>query len=370
MIESGTARRWTAFVLLAIFLLVTIAGGTVRAQTPVKLGEVRLGNSIDSCRGIEVATVGEQTFAFASIHKGAVQYVVDVTDPTQPTTCTTIDPPLNDQWNDPLLANGYLFTGHRFGGLNMIDVSDPCNPQVVSTTGTNYHFKGLTFHEILGTPYLFESEHCANQRGGGLRVYDLTLGFLGWVGAALDPNWDGGDLKVTKDLFAYQLDPGRRVSGLEPVQLNVYDVAIADAPKRLGRYSLGNDVANQSSAYDLVLSADERWVLTGNGLDGLHVVDISKRNSPVVTRTFRRQGISIEGLEFLDDEKTTLIVTYRKRNGNRALAAGDVTNLPQMSQVWLGVAEAPSITDVYAHDGVLYVATRDSGIYPELEIWR
>lgn len=364
-------RRPDRFIWLAAFVVtLAVAAAPGEAQVPTRQAEVILSTSPDSCRGVEVASIGGGTYAFASRHAGAVQYVVDVTDPTQPFVCSSIDPPLGDQWNDPRYHGGFLYTAHRGGGINMIDVRDPCNPAVVSTVSSNYHFKGMWVEDTEDSTFLYESEHDASACCGGLRIYDVTLGLLGWVGSSLDPNRDGGALRLTQDLYIYQLDCGRRVSGIEPVQLNIYDVFDTGNPVHIGRYSLGNAVENQSASYDLIITDEQDYLITGNGLDGLHVIAIADRFNPQVVRTFHRDGISVEGVEFLDDGHQSIVVTYRKRNGERALAAALLDNLPQLTPLWVGVAQTATILDVQTHQGTIYIGSRNAAQQPTLQIWR
>jgi len=40
-------------------------------------------------------------------------------------------------------ADGYVYTGHRFGGINMIDVSNPYAPVIVDYRNDGYIHKGL-----------------------------------------------------------------------------------------------------------------------------------------------------------------------------------------------------------------------------------
>jgi len=76
------------------------------------------------------------------------QHMVDVSNPLLPTLTTSYNAPFGDQWFEAEFTpdfGGRLFTAHRGGGINMIDVSVPSAPFAVSSVSTVYHFRGLRY---------------------------------------------------------------------------------------------------------------------------------------------------------------------------------------------------------------------------------
>jgi len=329
----------------SIVLFLAVPEGAL-AQ-PVKTGELRIPQT--SLRGVEIVRTDFQRVAILNAFAGGVLHVVDVSDPATPLPCAQMDPPHGDSFHDSIhAAGGLLFTGHRFGGVNLIDVSNPCLPILVSSADTHYHFKGLElFRDAAGVSYLFESEHNASGRDGGLRIYDVSAGSLDLVGAFLDGHLSAGAIAVRPDGgYVFQFDNGR--NGTEPNTLNVYDVQDKSNPALVvEKLDLGNDPAQRSVAYDMLLSADGSHLLTVNGLDGIKVIDVRDPLRPELVHVHAEPGIRFERLTFVDRRRTLAVVGYRDTStGVRMLAGIHVADLPQLTFQWRDATPSPSIRDV------------------------
>ncbi len=339
---------------------------------PMRIATVALDNTSGTCRGVEVAEIGGTRYAFCSLFDNGRQVGVDISDPANPVSCgVPFNPPFGDQFQDALYFDGYLFTAHRSGGLNMIDVTtSPCSMTTVSSVGTHYHFTGLHGHEESGQKFVFESEHNSGGSSGGLRIYDTTSGSLSLTGSILGNDRDGRDVVVTSDgSYAYQLDGGARSSVDDVMKLNVYRVDDKTAPVFLGRYDLGNTLVRPSGNYDLVLSRDERFLFSANDLDGFRVIDIQDRENPRVVSTNAREGVRVEGVELYNDAGSIAILTYRLPSGRGLMAAVNVSMAPELSLLWKGVGDTSLIYDVTAKDGLIYVASQADDGLPIMEVW-
>ena len=160
------------------------------AQAPAqisKVGEVVLAQN-ESARGVSF----EWPYAYVSLFNDGVQWVVDLTNPFSPTPVTSFNPAFGDQWNENFVQKGRLVCGHRFGGLNLWDVTGV--PFQLDTANTNYHFDGLDILTAASQTLLFYSEDNASNGPGGLRVYDITNNLLTNIGNSVVGNnqRDGG----------------------------------------------------------------------------------------------------------------------------------------------------------------------------------
>ncbi len=116
------------------------------------------------------------------------------------------DLPFNNAF-DMWYGNGFAFTAHRFGGVNMIDVSNPASPFVTSTAPSTYTFAGIM---SVGN-FLYVADHSAGSQPGGMRIFDISANNLNQIGTLFGPplgnggGIDGRDLAISSDnLYAYQ----------------------------------------------------------------------------------------------------------------------------------------------------------------------
>lgn len=315
--------------------------------------------------GVEVA--GD--YAYVSLHASAKQVVVNVKNPYVPQVLSTTNPNLGDQWNDALIFNDCLYTGHRGGYLNMMDV---CNPSAglptVSSLDTSYHFKGLAGLNEGGKAYFFYSESEAYSSTGGLMVFEVQDGSLVQVDSALSTELDGAAVVVTSDgQWAYQIDGGNRPVTSVPVSLNWYDVTDKTNISLSGNIGLG--CTDQCHDGDLVISPDENYLFAAAKYDGLKVIDISDKANPVWVNTYGDPGIRFSCLVYRG--KTHLIcLEYRQSDSTFRIVERRAKNpdvqLPKMRSTKMTMS---SVKDIFAANGFLYIAGRSADQVPLLQIW-
>jgi len=318
-----------SFSLSLIALLALLAAPRGQAQILHKVGELPIAWQ-ESVRGVSFAYPD----AYVSRFRGGVQYRVDLVDPAQPALLTSFNPSGGDVWNENLLYQGRLITGHRAGQLNLWDVSGV--PAELDSQFTNYHFAGLAVLEMAGTPFLFYSEHDAYKKPGGLRIYDISADTLVQVGAVLDRRLDGRSLVVTADGWVYQFDEGvGRNNG--PVRLNIYDASTPSAPAFCQSFDLGNQPGNGAFLGDLALDPTGSWLYAACGLDGLRILDVTSRCAPVVVTTRKAPGVRVRELSWLAGT-SYLAVSASFDNGQRRFRVVDCSNPTQPAAVgsWFG----------------------------------
>jgi len=208
------------------------------------------------------------------------QHYVDVSNPALPSLSVTLDPPFYDQWFDAEYTpdfGGRLFTGHRFGGINMIDTSNPLAPTVAATDpAATYHYRGLRYRTFGGQSLLYYAE--VNM---GLAVYSvgatsLTRIWTDFLNATNDAN---GLEVVGNHLYLFGTpfsQPGRR-------ELKTYDLGNPAAPA----------LVNLRTNFGVIAAAQGHCQLRNTGLgthllasrqrDGLDLIDLSNPAAPVST---------------------------------------------------------------------------------------
>jgi hypothetical protein len=209
------------------------------------------------------------------------QHFVNVAAPAAPALTRSFNPPYSDQWFEAEYTpdhGGRLFTAHRGGGLNVIDVSNPAAPATLTSVATLYHFRGMRYANSGGKSYLYY-----NETNWGLAVYDVVGG-----GTSLMKLWDN---------FANGTNDG---NGLEIVGNHIYQFGTpANSPttRMFKAFGLGNPALPAQ-----VFSTTNTSPVSGNGnvllrrhpsaprmlaarfYDGLDLIDVTNPAAPVATK--------------------------------------------------------------------------------------
>ncbi|MBK8975013.1 MAG: hypothetical protein IPM29_03735 [Planctomycetes bacterium] len=210
------------------------------------------------------------------------QHFVNVSIPSAPSLTSSLDPPYGDQWFEAEYTptwGGRLFTGHRFQGVNMIDVSNPSLPVVLDSQPAGYHFRGLRYQRNGANGRLFY-----NATNQGLQVWDVlgngTTLSAGWNNFATNQDGNGLEL-IGNELFqlgAPPFSPGTR-------ELRTFAVVPLSNPAQcflqtqLGQQGDGHALLRRS-----LLPAPR--IVACKWLAGLDLVDVTNPCNPVVTQLF------------------------------------------------------------------------------------
>lgn len=253
--------------LLALALAAACGAGAAEAQ----IGKLVLpAGTGDDPRSVHYIGTGHVVI---SNQVDAHQHFVNVSAPAAPSLTTSLNPPYGDQWFEAEYTSdfgGRLFTAHRGGGLNVMDVSNPFAPSVLcsvpSNAGAGYHFRGMRYRSNGGTGLLYQ-----NQTNQGLQVWSMSGG-----GTAMTPIWnnfsltdDGNGLELLGNSL---LQFGKPPTGSARV-LRVFDLT---APTSPGLPIFNGYWWNQTSSHTLLRKSNlfgSKRVISTLWTDGLEVVD-------------------------------------------------------------------------------------------------
>lgn len=204
-------------------------------------------------------------YAYLGSYADRKVYIYNVADKTSPQIMSTIATNyhnIHDIWS----ADGYVYTAHRFGGINMIDVSNPSAPTIVSSRNDGYIHKGLT---TVGN-YLYS--------GKNLQIYDIKGGFLDPKGS-LPVTFDGFEVVVTPDgQYAYHY-----VNNTGGAPTGIYDVTDKSNPFEIGTFYGSPE---PGPLWEMEISPDGSYLYggwtrnaTGHG-SGFVIFDLTDPTSP------------------------------------------------------------------------------------------
>ena len=239
------------------------------------------------------SVVGNGNVVYISQFVNSLQSTWSVANPLAPSIFSnTLNPPFGDQWNDSHYYSGeegmFLFQACRFGGLNMIDVSEPTAITVVDSVSTNYHWDGLETwtHPRSGKLYLAASEASTFPGGvGGLLIYEVTSQGMTLVASELLPQVQGFDLKFSPDgRYIYQLATATWNPSFES-NLYVYDLGDPKLPNYPTPVLCASPIiaanpANAGAQLEITSTGDRVYI--AQGTDGLWTADLTVPCSPVL----------------------------------------------------------------------------------------
>jgi len=100
-------------------------------------------------------------YLYVLTYSPAVLWLIDVSDPAEPYVKNSLS--LSPRYGHDLwYSDGYIYIGYRWGGLHMIDVSDPLDLKILDFVQTDYIHRGLY---TVGH-YLYYGEHQAGDQVG------------------------------------------------------------------------------------------------------------------------------------------------------------------------------------------------------------
>jgi hypothetical protein len=269
--SAPSALRFSAL------LLVAVAGAD---SASAQIGKLVLPSSIgDDPRSVHYVGTGHVVI---SNQVDAHQHFVDVSTPTAPSLTTSLNPPYGDQWFEAEYSSGFggrLFTAHRGGGLNVLDVSNPFAPSVLCSvppsSGAGYHFRGMRYRGGGANGVLYQ-----NQTNQGLQVWSVGGG-----GTSMTPVWnnfsandDGNGLEL---LGNHLLQFGKPPAGATR-ELKIFDVTVPTNP---GAAIFNGYWWNQSSSHTLLRKSGvigSKRVIATRWTDGLDVIDATVPSGPLV----------------------------------------------------------------------------------------
>ncbi|MBN1352000.1 T9SS type A sorting domain-containing protein [candidate division KSB1 bacterium] len=273
--------------------------------------------------------------------------VVNVSDKTAP----WIEGQINDlpfsNAHDLWYGNGYAYTAHRYGGVNMIDVANPGSPFVQSSAPSTYTHSGI----MSVGHHLYLADHSAGSSPGGLRIYDISANNLNLVGTLLG-DIDGRDFAVSSDgLYAYQS------SGLDEwdkAKLFTYDISDKTNPYVL-------NFIPDIFGIELAMSPDDRYLyMTYQEPDdftppskGLKIYDLSNRSQPVEISTYALTNVAQLALDHERQILYTKVFVDAGFPGQPGIHVLDIHDPYHPTEVYY--LEGSKFSDIFYSDNYLYV---------------
>ncbi|MFO1052789.1 MAG: hypothetical protein U1F36_11295 [Planctomycetota bacterium] len=207
------------------------------------------------------------------------EHFVNVSVPSAPTLTTSFNPPYGDQWFEAEytpMYGGRLFTAHRGGGINLIDVSVPASPVVLSSTPTIYHFRGLRYQRdgVQGVLHY-------NATNQGLGTYTVT-GATALLSAA--PVWnnyanngtnDGNGLElIGNQLYQFGVAPNNPTVRV----LKGFNVTTPQSPIQNFTGFWSNQTSSHTQLRKSLINAPR--IVASMWNDGLEVLDVTVPTAP------------------------------------------------------------------------------------------
>ncbi|MBN2088948.1 T9SS type A sorting domain-containing protein [candidate division KSB1 bacterium] len=275
--------------------------------------------------------------------------VVNVTDRSNP----RIEGQINDlpfsNAHDLWYANGFAYTAHRFGGVNMIDVTNPGAPFVCSSAPSTYTQSGI----MSVGKYLYLADHSAYSYPGGIRIYDISDDNLNLVGTLLG-NIDGRNFAVSSDgLYCYQ-SSGK--DEWDAAKLFTYDVSDKTNPKIL------NFIPN-IFGIEVLISPDDRWLYMSyhepNDFTpppkGIKIYVLGNRSQPQEISTFLLTNSANLALDA--EHKLLYVKVYYDQNNpsQPGIHVLDISDPSLPTEIYY--LEGTKFSDIFYADNYLYVDT-------------
>ena len=199
----------------------------------------------------EVAVVG--TYAYIADYTGGLR-IINVSDPSQPEAVGNIDTPGDAL--DVVVRNGYAFIADWTNGLQIVDISDPSNPSNAGNQDTPGNANGVT---IVG-----EYAYLADYRGG-LRIIDISDPENPAFAAVVELPGEAMGIDVSGQ-FAY-------VARSDPAGMSVIDISDPENPELVG------GINTAGVAYDIAVEDQVAFLTTDNN-GGMRIIDVSDPNNP------------------------------------------------------------------------------------------
>ncbi|MEM7205932.1 MAG: choice-of-anchor B family protein [Planctomycetota bacterium] len=306
--------RFATVPLVAACLLTPFTSALAQTSRNVQLlGTFSPGDRASDVWGYYDPTTGTE---LALLGTFAGTYIVDCTDPTQPTEIALIptDSPFSsgNRWQDLKTYDTYAYVvSEAYGGVQIIDLSDPMQPTKVRTWGASMWFNahniaidvGAGFAYVCGTssgthildlrtnpanptlvttlstPYIHDLSiqdgmaHVAEINSNRLSLYDVSgLPSLPQVSsvrsagsASCHSTWPSRDNQIVA--VCHETSGG---------QLVVYDVSVPRLPRVLSIYQTGG-----SSAIVHNPMVQHRVVHISWNTEGYQALDLSNPSNPI-----------------------------------------------------------------------------------------
>lgn len=330
----------------------------------------QLGSVVVSPTNAPRSLVVTGAVVICSLNTGAVQVPVSVANPASPQLGTPLDPPLGDQFANAAWSpvfGGRLITGHRSGGLNLIDTSASLTLSTLFTMPSNapakYCHEGLETFATAGRVLVAYSEHNVGNSGGGLRTFEVTTttapgDTLVEIGSDIAVGRDGNGLEISADgRHVWQLGWSNNVA--TNTHLAVWDTNLwTGAPVLVSTVPYTATTSNYDRQVERNPASDN--LVATLGFDGLAAVNVSTPTNPVINMVMQDPSIYFDGVRFAPNSNLCAVWGLVRVGSvdTDFLAFGDAS-VPGLFLPIVVVPMPMQVADVGMRAGRVYVLGRD-----------
>jgi hypothetical protein len=280
------------------------------------------------------------SYAYAAAAHAGLQ-VLDISDPGMPTVVTSCDTP-GKAMDVALSGDGnYAYVADYEGGLQVIDISSPDSPSLVGGIGGN---GDTTFNEARGVALSDDGDYAYIAcRDDSLKIVDITTPDAPTListynaGKAMGLTVSGSHLYVTSETYG----------------LIRLDISSPDDPQADGSVNI---TTGNSNEVDVIVSSDHAYVAAE--YHALQIVDITTTPNPTLMGSVEIQGYAF-GVALSDDGNFAYVAAM-----DGGLAVVDVSDpSAPVSIDHCDNSNTGYVSGVAVAGSYVYVADYGNGIY-------
>lgn len=182
--------------------------------------------------------------------------------------------------SDIIVKDGYAYVVETLGGLNIVNVMDPANPEIVKVIPFESHTTGFDIegnYAYLGRIISTKSDSQGYSQTSLLEVIDISIPASASAISSIEipTGIKGLDFK---DNYAYIL-------GSYPYRLSVIDVS---SPRNPVMLKTEESIAGSADLQDIVV--EDGYAFIADGYAGLRIMDVSNPSKPQHVKDFDLQG--------------------------------------------------------------------------------
>lgn len=229
---------------------------------------------------------------------------------------------------DIVISGNYAYVHVMNDGLQIIDISNPNDPQFVSHLKLPYHYSHKMYKE---NNYLYFSAHNPSTDLNEIHIVDVSN--------PQSPVQIGNYKQSGIDIHTFYLSNNLLFIPLD--KLEIIDVSNPQSPSKIGEYII-------DTVYGISFSNDMAYILTES--DGMHILNISSPESPSLFKKYSNINgfyISMED-DYAIISNWSIVSIYDKSNSS------DI--------IFLDSIAADNLVDHYVSDDRIYYHSYSSRI--------
>lgn len=302
------------------------APGGANGETPLTIVD-QIGGSVNS-----IALPADGVYAYVA--QGARLVILDISDSSNPRKIgeTSV---LRGSINRVAVIDDRAYLAAGYGGLLIIDVSDPAAPVELGSFAEVNSAQDVVVHDLYA--YLADYET-------GLYVVDVSNPAMPSAVYHLPLIGGASSIEVAGN-YAYLGESFKWINGVpQGGSLQIYDLSSPASPALISSLEMNGE--------KWTIRVKDEYVYVAGGSRGLVIVDVADPANPLI---IAQLSISPQGIALVDN----LALVADTNNG---LQVVDIT-FPADPRLVATVETEDSAMDVVVLDDLAYVADRDGGLY-------